>query len=254
MSYKHIHFNKLRGIGRKYIDSMTYKNLYTFYNERISSDYDDIKDYTTKDGEIGISKESYINLQDYIRFKLDDVDTTLSNVYTIEVPEIESYNNLFTMVRNSKDYVDGINNLKNMAENGHSVDSLILKMNELINEDEIKNNVRFIHNKRYNDYKKYLSGVFKSIDTDGNLKSILNHSFIEIDIHFSITYTQKDIDNIIKPFKDCLFFYANACDNNVKNIKINTKVRRSKSKQESISFRARRLKHSEYKSDDLFIN
>lgn len=156
-------------------------------------------DYKNKEEVIDLmSSKELIRLHKEQKSLLDNEEIKYSKVYKFNTNKIESYNDL--------------------------IDFWIIKNKKIVK-----------HNTKYDNYKKEISKLFNVNNCDGQLKDFLEYNNIKVSLEFYVNYRQKDIDNITKPFIDCLFHNVNVSDNNIKEI--NSKVLKSESKSEYILFK-----------------
>ena len=163
----------------------------------------------TKETEI-VYTSSYDKIIKAYKEKIENIteEDIESRVYTFDVKKIHSYNDLF--------------NLK-----------------------IINNKVIIKHNDLYEDYKKELSELFDLNNSDGELKKFLLMDNIKICIEFHINYRQKDVDNITKPFIDCLFFNVGISDNRITEIYNSKKIKNEENNEEFIKFKIKKMKREE---------
>lgn len=117
----------------------------------------------------------------------------------------------------------------------------IISYNEMFT---ISNNKTFYNEKRKS-YENELNKEFKRNNQDFLLGEILKSEKVEIEIDFIINYTQKDIDNITKPFIDILYKSAELKnDNNIQKI-ISRKTKNEDSNEEFILIKIRKITKKE---------
>lgn len=161
-------------------------------------------DYDLKEviKETVLSKDLIVNNKNNI-VNLNNEQIKTSKIYMFKLNKIQSYNDLidFWIVNNKK----------------------IVK-----------------HNEKYENYKSEITNLFKVNDIDGKLTNILQEKNIKLTVEFYVNYSQKDIDNISKPFIDCLFYNVSKSDNQIKEI--NSKILKSENKNEYILFKIESIK------------
>jgi len=178
--------------------------------------------------------------------------SNLSNIKTSIIEEVETfdYNKKEVII----DYIDCsslIKKAKQEKENYKNEASLVsnvymFKLNKIESYNDlidfwIEKNRKFVkHNEKYDYYKKEISKLFNVNNKNGKLTEFLEYKNIKINLEFYVNYRQKDIDNITKPFIDCLFYNVNTDDNNIKEI--NSKILKSSNKEEYILLKIERIK------------
>lgn len=114
--------------------------------------------------------------------------------------------------------------------------SYCFKVNKIVSYNETFDEMNKKHKQSYFDYKEEIKKLFEENDKDGLLTEFLSHKNILLNVEFYVNYSQKDLDNITKPFIDFLFanLKENKNDNKVK--KLYTEIIKSESKEEEIWF------------------
>lgn len=197
---------------KRKINSLTYDEKIFLYN-KLNQRYDDIAEYLKNDRRT-LSYDSYINMRNYVISQLDSIDDSWSKVYRLDVKKIRSYNELFELI--------------------------------------LSKNVKIVnHNKTYIEYTLEIMNELNRVDIEKELYEILNFKNIKIEIEFFINYTQKDLDNLTKPFLDSLFKYSNSSDNRMKELVYSRNIKNIKDNTEYIYIRARRLRFSDVLKSSL---
>lgn len=107
------------------------------------------------------------------------------------------------------------------------------------------------HTAKYNTYAHDVKRWFDKENGDGMLKYFLSQNKIMIIINFKLVNIQKDLDNVTKPFLDCLFFNVDKNDNRVKRTLSN--VEKSHDKHDHIEIQIIKLKEEDWEKG-LFID
>lgn len=185
----------------------------------------------------------------------------LVNIKTTVLEEIEFYdNNIKEVVKEQVNSYDLISKYKVVkeeleAEKTMVSDVYMFKLNKIESYNDlidfrIERNRKFVkHNEKYDYYKKEISQVFNENNKNGKLKEFLQIKNIKITLEFYVNYTQKDIDNITKPFIDCLFYNVDTDDNNIKEI--NSKILKSSNKSEYILIKIESIKKIDIYSSSM---
>lgn len=185
----------------------------------------------------------------------------LINIKTTVLEEIEYYdNNIKEVVKEQVSSFDLISKYKVVKEELEAEKTMVsnvymLKLNKIESYNDlidfrIEKNRKFVkHNEKYDCYKKEISKLFNENNKDGKLREFLEIKNIKITLEFYVNYTQKDIDNITKPFIDCLFFNTEVSDNNIKEV--NSKILKSSNKSEYVLMKIETIRKIEIDSSTM---
>lgn len=185
----------------------------------------------------------------------------LINIKTTVLEEIEYYdNNVKEVVKEQVSSFDLISKYKVVKEELEAEKTMVsnvymLKLNKIESYNDlidfrIEKNRKFVkHNEKYDCYKKEISKLFNENNKDGKLREFLEIKNIKITLEFYVNYTQKDIDNITKPFIDCLFFNTEVSDNNIKEV--NSKILKSSNKSEYVLMKIETIRKIEIDSSTM---
>ena len=181
--------------------------------KKLTVEYDNIKDYLIN-GEVIMSKESYLNIRSYVYDTINNISVEPTKVYELNLEKIHSYNDLFELILSSG--------------------------KKVVN-----------YNEKYLKYVSEILSGLNNIDDDLNIKRMLKNRFLKIEVDFIINYTQKDLDNISKPFIDTLFKYGNTSDNKIKVLRMYNVYKNKIDNSEKILFKITPLTLDEIEESSL---
>ena len=191
-------YSEIVNLTKRDIKGLDSDQLFNLHN-KLKVNYFTIIDYLKRDDGTVMPLTSWTAMIRFVKDLLNNIDKEPSRVYMLKLPKIRSYNELF--------------------------DLILAKGKKVVQ-----------YNDLYLEYTAQILNGLEKIDSQGEIKDYLQSRFLKINIEFFVNYTQKDTDNISKPFYDALCKYGNTSDNKLKSITSFKSFKNNESNDEYILF------------------